>query len=325
VTPEKTLFAKESGKKISKMYDVIGIGDIDIDIYLKVDHIPGKDEKIKAQQLEFHSGGMVANFLVACSRLGLSCMFHGPVGADDYGRLALADLKKNHVDTSGVVIKKEKSTYFCVVLLDKYGEKSLIVAPTDCITPEPEDICHNLIPKAGHLHTTLFSITSEILETAQRNGLSISIDIEPESIDNLENNNSLLRDVDIVFVNKNAAKRIGQSNNHEENIKKILQLGPKIVCITMGNKGGIVKSRSDPELINYKAFQIPVVDTTGAGDCFAAGFVYGFLHNWGLQKTSEFASAVSAIKTLKLGGHSGAPKMDEVVSFLKKHGKYFNN
>jgi len=173
---------------------VIGVGDADIDIYLDVDHIPARDEKILADSFSLHPGGMVANFLVALSRLGTKCGFHGTVGDDDFGHMSLKHMQDHGVDISGAIIKHDGSTYFCVVMLDDSGEKALIVAPTDAIFPKPEDLSESVILSANHLHTTANykPTVLEALRIAKDYGLTVSVDIERDQIDQFEDLGSLL-------------------------------------------------------------------------------------------------------------------------------------
>lgn len=296
--------------------DVIGVGDADIDIYLDVDHVPGQDEKVLAESLSFHPGGMVANFLVALSRLGASCGFHGPVGDDEFGRMTLDHMAANHVDITGAVTKPGERTYFCIVMLDGSGEKALVVAPTSCLFPQPDDISEQSIAPARHLHTTAAIIPTAVkaARLAKQHGLTVSVDIEPSAVSQPIALQPLLAQVDLLFVNQRAVKCFGKANSLEDAAQAILAHGPKIVCITMGESGSLVVS--EKTTLRTKAFPVEVVDSTGAGDCFAAGFVYGFLKGWPLSQTVTFASAVGALSVTRRGGRTDLPTLEEVMAFL---------
>lgn len=298
--------------------DVIGVGDIDIDIYLELDHVPRRDEKVVAKSYTYYPGGMVANFLAALSRLGTLCGFHGPLGQDEFGRLALQDLKENNVDTKFAVIKSDGNTYYCVVMLDPSGEKSLVVVPTNCLTLEPEDLFLPALNQARHLHTTYHGKTqATAINFAKQNGLTVSVDFEPDSVKNGNNLIPVLANIDLAFINKRAASLITGNNDLELSILQISAMGPSIVCITMGEDGSILAAKDWKEPQFISAFHVPVVDTTGAGDCFAAGFVHGYLQGWPVEIMGTFASAVASINIMSKGGHLGAPYFNEVVEFLK--------
>lgn len=297
---------------------VIGVGDADIDIYLDVDHIPARDEKMLAEGFSFHPGGMVANFLVALSHLGTKCGFHGTVGDDDFGHLSLKHMEDNGVDISGAIIKPDGKTYFCVVMLDDSGEKALIVAPTDAIFPKPEELSESEISSANHLHTTAnFKPTVlKALRLAKLHGLTVSVDIERDQIDQYDDLKSLLSLIDLVFVNQLAAKRIAGQVSSAEAAQKILSYGPKVVSVTMGSAGSYVATNEIT--IEVEPYPVPVVDSTGAGDCYAAGFVHGYLQGWSTKKISRFASAVGALCVTNRGGRSKTPSTEDVYNFLKQ-------
>ncbi len=297
--------------------DVIGVGDIDVDIYLHVGHIPARDEKVSANNVGFFPGGMVANFLVALRRLGTTCAFHGPIGSDEFGVTATDDLICNQVDVSAIVVKPGKKTYFCVVMLDESGEKALVVAPTDCIEPEVKDISEVAIRSAKHLHSTFGGPAQlKAIEIARRNGLTVSVDFEPSAVKG-KNVDDVLAQIDIAFINQNALTWMSAAPTPARAIADILSRGPKIVCTTFGKQGSLIMASKMREPLHVDAFDVPVVDTTGAGDCYAAGFVHGFLRGWPLETIGLFASASAALNVRHLGGHAGAPSTSQVLSFLK--------
>lgn len=306
--------------------DVIGVGDIDIDIYLEVDHIPARDEKEMAKSVNFFPGGMVANFLVALRRLGTTCGFHGPIGSDEFGQAAQADLVSNNVDTSNIIIKNEKKTYFCVVMLDASGEKALVVAPTECLSPEENDISVEAIKSAKHLHTIFLGpAQAKAISIAHENGMTVSVDFEPDSVRNNNTIDEVLSNTDIAFINQNALGLMSNCTDISDAAHAILSRGPRIVCVTLGKRGSLIAAESRAEVLRIASFDVPVIDTTGAGDCFAAGFIHGFLNGWPLEYIGKFASATAAMKITKMGGHSGAPTLDQVRAFLEDRKIYLTS
>jgi sugar/nucleoside kinase (ribokinase family) len=153
---------------------------------------------------------------------------------------------------------------------------------------------------------------------AKQHGLTVSMDIEPDNAARITDFNPLLAQVDIAFVNQRAVKFLGESDSLEAAARRVLSYGPQIVCITMGANGSLAVSAV--ETFQAQAFPVQVVDSTGAGDCFAAGFVYGFLQNWPLAQTATFASAVGALSVTQRGGHSNLPDLAQVIAFLIERG-----
>ncbi len=298
--------------------DVIGVGDADIDIYLSIEHIPTNDEKIRASNYAFHPGGMVVNTLVALSRLGRSCGYHGRIGDDAFGSMVSANLRKNRVDTRGLIVRKGSQTFFCVILLDGSGEKALITAPTGCEQSDPDEISENLISQAVHLHTTAFYLPTALraITLAKTYGLSVSLDVDAGNSVNNEDLINILSQIDIIFLNRRGAAKFGNTSKADDAAHRIAALGAKMVCVTLGEEGSIVATVN--KTIHTPAIPVEAVDTTGAGDCFAAGFIHGYLANWPLSYTCGFANAVAAINITQVGGHAGAPKLEAVKKFMNE-------
>ena len=303
---------------------VIGVGDADVDIYLDVDHIPGRDEKVVARAVSFYPGGMVANFLVALAQLGTPCAFHGSVGDDEFGRLSLAQMADSGVDISCAIVRPGERTYFCIVMLDESGEKALVVAPTSCLFPRLEHISEECIARAQHLHTTAADVrtTVRIVQIAKQHGLTVSVDVEVGAVLQGRGLSSLLSLVDVMFVNHRAVDLLCRSDSLADWATRMIAKGTRVVCITKGDQGALVVSGS--ETVDIGAFAVPVKDTTGAGDCFAAGFIHGWLRQWPLSKVAIFANAVGAISVTRRGGRSNPPTISEVTAFLKERGVDLN-
>ncbi len=218
-------------------YEVVGVGDADVDIYLDVPHIPGRDEKVAATEAVWYPGGMIANFLVALRRLGTPCCFHGPIGADAFGRVVQENFARQDVATDGLIVKSEGSTYYCVVLLDASGEKALVIAPTDCISPMPDDIDPAIIAPARHLHTAGIQLDAALraARIAKQHNLTVSLDVEPSDPGDSAQLAALLALTDLLFVNHGAlAALTGSDLSPAAALPVLLARGPRTVCVTAG-------------------------------------------------------------------------------------------
>ena len=299
--------------------EVIGVGDADVDIFMDVDHIPGRDEKVLAKRVEYYAGGMVANFICALSRLGTRCGFHGPVGDDEFGRVALENFRANGVDTAGTFVKKGGRTYYCVVMLDESGEKALIIVPTDCNHPTADELDEEQIARARHMHMTgSVSTMMHAVELAKKHDLSVSLDLESLTGLTEADLRELLAKVDIAFINQRGAAALVGEGQPEDAARRLVQYGARIGCVTLGEAGSV--AASNEELVRAAAFKVEVADSTGAGDCYAAGFVHGFVKGWPLEAMTMLGSAVGALAVTKWGGHSGAPTFAQAVAFLASRG-----
>lgn len=301
------------------MVDVIGLGDAGIDIITHVSSIPKHDEKILASHFERHTGGVIANFLCALAKLGTSSSFVGVLGNDDYGRCIVDAFQTLNIDTSRLIIKENEETYFCVSMLDESGEKALIICPTSAIFPRPEDITRHLIMDAKLLHTTgLFvDATLKAFSFAKQQNMLISLDLEPSTLaQGVDKCMPVIAQTDILFVNRNSCKALFPEINDPVTVgKRFLEWGPRIVVATRGADGAIIVTNDT--VVYSPAFCVPVVDTTGAGDCFNAAFIHGYLHGWSIEETARFSNAAAAISITGIGAQTAQPTQSQVFNFLK--------
>ena len=117
---------------------------------------------------------------------------------------------------------------------------------------------------------------------------------------------------------KEFAKDLGWNLNKKALKKEQEKLGVKALTVTSGDRGSITVSHNNA--FKTPAFKIQAVDTTGAGDVFHGGYIYGLLKGWEIKDTVLFASALAAMKCRKIGGRSGIPHLREIMKFLHMHG-----
>lgn len=298
-----------------RRWDVLGVGDADIDIYLRVPHVPGHDEKVLGTLLGEFPGGVVANFCCAASKAGARVGLASLVGDDAYGRRALTALKDAGVDTSLVVVKPDGRTYFCVVMLDESGEKSLTVVATDCIAPRRENLDPETFGQARLIHLMAHDIalTTWVAQQAKSRGTLISLDIEPTTVGSPAEMATLMASVDLAFPNAAGLQRL-YSGDLLEGARALLAMGPSVVVATLGAEGCLVVS--EHETVRVPGIAVNVVDTTGAGDCFNGVFVAGYLQGWPLERCARVATATAAISVTAIGSRGALVSLAEVERFL---------
>ncbi len=301
----------------ARRWDVLGLGDADVDLYLGVPHLPQRDEKVVGSLLGEFPGGVSANFCCAASRLGLRAGLIAVVGDDRYGELALQSLRQDGVDTDLVVVRPGGQTFFCVVMLDDSGEKALTLVVTDCIAPLPTDIDPESLGEARlvHLIANDVEMTTWVAREAKARGTLVSLDVEPTTTINASPVafRGLLSQVDLAFPNA-AGLRSLVDGDELSGAREILRLGPKVVVVTMGAQGCLIVT--EDETIRLPANTVPVADTTGAGDCFNGAFVSGYLRGWDLRRCGTVAADAAAISVTKVGSRTALPTFAEVERFL---------
>ena len=307
------------------MFDIIGVGDADIDIMLKVDHIPGHDEKVLGQMLGKFPGGMVANYLSAAAAFGAKCGAVVSVGEDDFGRLTLGDLEKRGVDISHSIVRPGEDTYFTVTNLDASGEKSMSICQTAAISPYPEEVDFDYLAEAKYVHMigTYPHLVLPVGREAKKRGVRVSLDFEPES-DRMtpEQKAETLSLAYIVFPNEEGLACYVGHRDLERGAREMLAQGPEIVVVTRGAAGCEVFTKEAHFAV--PAFRVPVRDTTGAGDTFNAVFVSCLAREYPLERCAWLATAAAAIQIQQVGSRTGLADEAAAKRLLRAHGIRFS-
>ncbi|HEU0114664.1 MAG TPA: carbohydrate kinase family protein [Thermomicrobiales bacterium] len=301
-----------------RRWDILGVGDADVDLFLRTPRLPGRDDKVLGELVGECAGGMVANFCYSAARMGSRVGLASVVGADRYGEMALAGLRAAGVDLGPVVVKPGGRTYFCVVLLDDSGEKALTVVKTDCLAPGREDVDPASFGEARLVHLIAGDqdFTFWAAREAKRRGALVSLDIEPTSWgDRPAQLAALLARVDLAFPNAAGLRQIA-GNDPLAGARLLLGLGPRVAVVTMGARGCLAVTAD--EAVAIPARRVPVVDTTGAGDCFNGAFVSGFLKGWDVRRCGELATAAAALSVTRVGAQSGVPTLAEAEAFAAR-------
>ena len=300
------------------MPDIIGVGDLNIDIMIEVDHPPRHDEKVRGREMGKYPGGIIGNFLSAAAAFGVSTGAHCKVGKDEYGRMSIEDLDMRGVDTSHMVVGEDCSTYYCIVQLDKTGEKALTIVETDAMAPKKEEIDKEYLrgAKRVHMNTLDADLVAYVAECLDGSDAKLSLDIEP-TCSNLDAKlwEVILPRLDIALPNKAGLALITGKDTVEEGAAELLRRGVKTVVVTCGDEGVYITDGSFTH--RQGIFPVDVKDTTGAGDCFNAVFLGSLVKGFSIEKAAEYASAAAAISITAVGARSALPTLGEIEEFIK--------
>jgi len=308
--------------------DVVGIGSCGIDYFAIVPRLLGPEEKINAERMEVHAGGVTGNNLTQVARLGAKAGWLGLIGDDESGRLITRAFAEDGLDLSGIeVIKGEKST-FTWIPVDAQGERCIYMFPNVNGKLSAEQVRTRFAPhitRAKHFHTE----ASQLPLAPVREGMRIARESEVRVIFDLdvapsyfaqarlgseEDLVETLRLVDVLKPCKAAAREITGETDYEKMAAKLLALGPKIVAVTMGAEGSLIGAEGKKE--HVPAFNVQVVDSTGAGDAFMGGLSFGLLQGWEYRQVGLFASACAAICCTKVGARAMG-RRDEVLALIR--------
>ncbi len=294
--------------------DIIGIENPVMDYNLLINKMPERGGFAQLKEYSWQGGGNVGSGLVAAARLGARCGIVGIVGDDVYGQFCIDDFKRHNIDTSHLLKDPgtKNSLCICIAEIDTM-ERSFIAKGGTRRQPTKKEIDRDYIATARYIHLGPMNEPSvQAAMWAREKGIPV-VDDAGYFEASTEANTGL---IDYFVGSRHYYNGLFKDENYEKNCKTVQQRGPKVVVFTLGAKGCV-------GLDGDKYFKIPafknlsIVDTTGAGDVFHGAFIFGLLQGWDAEKTSEFASAVSAIKCTRLGGRAAIPDYKTVQNFLK--------
>lgn len=284
---------------MEKKYDVITLGGATLDVFVKTKNEIRKHEhhldiayhlgeKVLIDNLVFSTGGGGTNCAVAFSRLGLKTAFLGAVGNDNNGKIILADLKKEKVDFLGKV-KKGNSGYS--VILPGKDDRTILVykGVANSLSSKDVDI-KKLKTKWLYVSTLLgegFETSLKIIESLKKQGVFIAMNISmylaKQGIDALS---TLLKYIDIIILNKEEAYTLTSMHTLSDVFVDFSKHTDALIVVTDGHNG--VYACYNKKKYFKKIKPITPVDTTGAGDAFASGFLYGIIKGKSIPASLDY-------------------------------------
>ncbi|MEM0203076.1 MAG: carbohydrate kinase family protein [Archaeoglobaceae archaeon] len=291
------------------MSSVIGFGALNLDKIYRVDKIPKADEESFVKDLQLFPGGSAANTIVGLSRLGVKSAYIGKVGDDAEGEILLEDLKRERVDTKAVIKAKGRSGT-AIIFVDDMGNRAILVDPGVNDTIRYEEIDLEFATKFSLLHLTSFickngfdSFNSQkkIVENFEIVSFDPGLPYAERGKDEMM---KILKRTTIFLPNKIEIERMFNTD-YKTATEECISMGIEVVVVKLGKEGCWIKSK-DKEL-RVPARSVRVVDTTGAGDAFNAGFLYGYLKGKDLETCGKLGNYVASLCIQHVGARSGLP------------------
>ncbi|MBU7032944.1 MAG: carbohydrate kinase family protein [Theionarchaea archaeon] len=280
--------------------DVLCIGNLNYDISFHLSRLPEIHEKIRCENTTFSCGGSAGNTACWLGTLGLSCGILGGVGDDAFGRAQIQDLHAHHVDTSHLIIKDRSG--IAVIMVEGEVKRMIKYSGANRLID-----AHNL-PMSDHIHMS--SIEKSILETviSTRSDETI-LSWDPQELFFKE----YIPSVDYIFINEDDLRRYTGNSSLED---AVASLDAHTVIVTM-NGGGCTIFRDLP--VDLPSFGVKALDTTGAGDAFDAGFIFGLLSDLDVRSCGILGTACASLKVQHVGARGGICSWDDLKKFLHNH------
>lgn len=298
------------------MFDLLVIGEINPDLILRgADVVPafGQAEKlVEAAALTIGSSSVI----MACgaARLGLNVAFIGLVGEDEFGRFMLRAMQERGLDTSGCRIDPAAQTGLSVILSGP-ADRAILTYPGAIPLLRREQIDAAILTQARHLHVGGYFLLDNLrpdlpalFAEAQALGLTTSLDTnwDPREIWDVA---AILPHCDVFLPNEAEVRRITGHNDLGQGLDLLAAQIPTL-AVKLGAKGGL--ARQGDTAASASPLPVTVIDTTGAGDSFDAGFLAGYLQGWPLKKCLETAVACGSLSTRAAGGTTAQPTLEEI-------------
>ena len=287
--------------------------------------VPDPGRLVLVDEMSLHTGGCAINTATALARLGLPVDVIGKIGTDSFGDFVLNALAERGISSIGVTRDSQVGTSATMVMVSQDGERRFVhylganahltLADVDLSMVEAGSILHI----AGSLVMPGIDgePTAELLRHARAAGVTTFLDTVWDDTGRwMDTLAPCLPYVDYFVPSLPEGQALTGKDAPTEVARALLACGVKTVGLKMGVDGCLVLSAGG-QMLRIPAFQVDVVDATGAGDAFAAGFIAGVWQEWDLEKTARFANAVGALSVTGLGASGGVRSLSETISFME--------
>jgi len=279
------------------MFDVIGIGNLNYDIILTVDRFPEFHEKVNAMGASFGLGGAAGNTISWLAHMGLKTGFIGAVGNDDIGKAHIDYFKGIGTDVSGIRVVEEPSGLAVIMVR---GEDKRIVKYPGANLRKELDFEYLSGTRHVHLSSNPQEIIEGAVEFAAEEGITVSVDIGEMAVPR-----DVEGKVDYLMMNEDEYRRKFGSLD-------LSLSAAKNVVVTL-NGGGAVLRDETGKTFEVRGLSAEVVDSTGAGDSFDAGFIYGVLNGWPLVDAAKLGMLLAYLTVQKVGARSAVIPLEGIV------------
>ncbi len=299
-------------------------GDIGIDIHIRTSYQPKVGEDAKVENILFRPGGSAANCAAVAAQLGVKTSFIGFIGKDYYGKTIKRDLRNHGVCTKNL-FSVEGDTGVTIAIREPLGERTFYSYRGVNSKGELSKIANSKFLNSKFLHMSGYSFQNQnslnnalyLIEKAKQSKTLLSLD--PSywySREFHQENPSLISEMDIVFPNREEARLLTGYSDPSKASNKLLEMGPRIVIIKLGAEGSYVASSNESHYLPA-AKDTKVIDSTGAGDAFCGGFLFGQVIGLSIEESAIIGNFTSSNIISHIGGHSGAPTFVNLINKLK--------
>jgi sugar/nucleoside kinase (ribokinase family) len=304
-------------------FDLLVVGEINPDLILRGPDVApefGQAEKL-VEEAKLTIGSSSAIMACGAARLGLRTAFVGVVGDDEFGRFMLRAMDKRGIDTSCCVVDPALSTGMSVILSQPH-DRAILTHAGAIGALRADQVDRQMLGRARHLHVGSYFLLDalrpglpSLYAEAHEAGLTTSLDTNWDPSGTWDGGLSqLLPHCDVFIPNEAEARFIARKESLDDALD-VLAAQVSTIAVKLGAVGGLARQRE--QTVRAPALPVQVIDTTGAGDSFDAGFLYGYLHDWSPERSLRLACACGSLSTRTAGGTDGQATLDEALAAIE--------
>jgi len=304
---------------------ILCVGQLVADIVVRpVEKLPYPGRTEPVEELDLLSGGCAANTAAVLAKLGVETRLAALIGLDSFGDAALADQRKAGVNVDAVRREAEWPTSVAIVLVDRAGQRSFYYRAGGCEKLANHHVADDILKAARVVHVggamkMLNLDLAELMGRAKSFGCVTSLDTDWDIYGNwMRKLEGALPKIDYLITNEEEAAMLAGKEDPRKAARALLTYGPKAVAVKRGERGAMLATKEG--VSDFAAYRVNVLDTTCAGDAFAAGFLLGVSLSRPLEESVRLGNAAGALCTTRIS-HRGVTSLEAVRLLIEEQGR----
>lgn len=294
-------------------WDVVGLGANSVDAVHVVPAFPepeGWHSKLRVSRSLVSYGGQTATAMAACARFGLRARYVGAVGDDENGRRVSAALAREGLDPGALVARPGRTQTAVVIIDEQSGERAVLWDRDDAVCLREGDVPVEAISASRLLHVDDVDQETaiEAARFARRAGIPVTSDLDRMT----GRTEELALAVSCAIFADGLPEQLTGERDHERALRRLRRNHAGILVVTLGRDGAV--ALEGDRFLRSPGYAVKAVDTTGSGDVFRAGFIFGLLGGWPLDRTLRLANAAAGLACTRLGAMAGIPALDDALA-----------
>jgi sulfofructose kinase len=294
---------------------ILGFGESSVDEVLLVPELPrAGTSKLPVSSSATMYGGQVATCMAACAALGLPAAYLGPVGDDDHGRALIEVLRGRGVDVSRVIVRPAPTRRAVIMVEEATGDRLVLWERDPGLDVPAGELPRGILDGASILHVDAVDERASMQLTAlgRGAGATITCDIDRSTPHVWE----FLANVTYPILAAGVPSALTDVDDLRASLSAMRTRHAGVLCVTLGDRGAA--ALEGDTYVEVPAFNVRAVDTTGAGDVFRAGFIYGLVQSWPIEEILRFANAAAAASCTRAGAIDAVPPLDDVRALIDR-------